>query len=420
MKNSFSKTRVAGSASILAFAVGTIMISVTLQPFAAQAALPQVCELVGRPSPHGVSASDFESYQDRLIKECELSEKKAELENRARTSYAISLEQISLYQGLRYLERSAFDKSREANLPLELTYQIAYADYQKPIAERSPIIWKNWVNGLPQLERIRQKINSGRKLTLEDLLRSHAGFYQLSNEYCEKLPDGKRCGHNNDPHPGQLKPSTSLEPDRYWWKFDSVEEAMKAKQSAEEFNRLYSDLGLLGMIYGEDGAAMSDVISVRKSGDQYAMYSGDSKANPQHLDGLLRFVNQSMAEFHQGRHVSWNGKLMTPGQIAMLAQQYLVQIHPFAEGNGRMSRLLQEAILTSFGMPHGASGDLMDGDVLMSPNKYYDLSIKATWEHLIDVEHCLTSVYVDVLGGGPGAQLQYMDQKRIPYECRIL
>lgn len=62
----------------------------------------------------------------------------------------------------------------------------------------------------------------------------------------------------------------------------------------------------------------------------------------------------------------------------------------------------------------------MDGDVLMSPSAYYDLSLKATWNHLIDVEQCLTSVYVDALGGGPGAQLQYMDQKRIPYECRIL
>lgn len=394
--------------------------ALTLQPFTAEAGLPQVCDLVGKPSPQEVSVKDFEAYQDRLIKECEIAEKKTELESRARSGYSISLEQISLYQGLRYIERSAFDKSREANLPLELTYQIAYSDYQKPIAERSPIIWKNWINGLSQLDRIRQKISDGRKLSLDDLLKAHAGFYQLSNEFCPKLPDGKRCGHNNDPHPGQLKPWTSLEADRYWWKFDDVEVALKAKRSAEEFNQLYTEMGLLGFNYAEDGAAVSDVISVRKTGDQYAMYSGDSRVNPQHLDGLLRFVNQTVSEAHRVGHMSWKGKLLTPGQVAMLTQQFLVQIHPFSEGNGRMSRLLQEAILTSFGLPHGASGDLMNDDVLMPAGAYYDLSMQATWDHLREVEHCLSSVYVDVLGGGPGAQLQYMDQKRIPYECRIL
>ncbi len=397
-----------------------VLAAISLQSFSAQASLPQVCDLVGKPAPQGVAAKDFEIYQDRLIRECEISEKKTELETRARREYSISLEQISLYQGLRYIERSAFDRSREANLPLELTYQIAFSDYQKPVVERSPVIWQNWVNGLSQLDRLRQKLSSGRKLNLDDLLKSHSGFYQLSNEFCPKLPDGKRCGHNNDPYPGQLKPSTSLEPDRYWWKFDNVEEAQKAKRSAEDFNQMYSNMGILGMVYAEDGAAASEVIRVRKTGDQYAMYSGDSKANPQHLDGLLRFVNQTIAEALQGRHMSWNGKLMTPGQVAMLTQQYFVQIHPFSEGNGRVGRLLQEAVLTSFGLPHGASGDLMDGDVLMMHGDYYDLAMKATWDHMIDVEQCLTSVYVDVLGGGPGAQLQYMDQKRIPYECRIL
>lgn len=386
----------------------------------AEAGIPNVCELIGRPAPAGIQGMEFSSYQKRLESECELSEKKKELEARARSLYGISLEQISLYQGIRYLERSAFDKSREAGLPLELTYQIAYADYSKPVNERSPIIWQNWLNGITQLGPFRMKLESGKKVTVDDLLNVHAGFYRLSTEFCPKLPDGKRCGHNNDPHPGSFKPSNSLEPDRYWWKFDNVEEALKAKQSADEFNRLYADMEILGVTYAEDGPAASEVISVRKIGEQYAMYSGDSKANPQHLEGLLRFVNGTLTAARQGQHMTWNGKLMTPGQVAFLAQQFFVQIHPFSEGNGRLSRFLQEAILTSFGLPHGANGDLMDDDVLTSNPKYYDTAINATWEHLIDVEHCVESVYVNVLGGGPGSQLPYMDQKRIPYECRIL
>ncbi len=387
--------------------------------------MPFVCSMIGLPMPKGITATQFEAYQAKLIRECEIAEEYRSQSELARQNYEMSLTDISSYQALRYIERSRYDQGREQNQPVALTYQICYSDYDRPVQEKSSIIWQNWVNGVSKVERESRALRNGAKFKLSDLLKAHAGFYELSDEFCPRTEGAKRTGHNNIPYPGRLKPSNSYEPDRYWWKFSTDEEAMKAKSATEQINAFYRELGILGQKYMEDGVGISDVLSVRRLDGQYAIWSGESQANESHLDGLFRLLNSMNAKARRGVHMVWetaSGQkiLMTPVELALLAQQYMVQIHPFAEGNGRVARFVQEIVLQSFDLPHGPSGDLMDDDVLMTHQEYYRLAIKRMGDLLADTDRCLVDVYPAVLGGGPGVQIRYMDQNRIPYECRIL
>lgn len=398
-----------------------------------EASVPFVCGMIGAPLPRGGSSSEIQTYQAKLIRECEIAEEFRSQSQLARKKFDIALTDISVYQAIRYIERSRYDQGRESGSPLEVTYQICYADYDRPIAERSSIVWRNWLAGAAQIEPASQKLRRASRFEMDDLLRAHAGFYQLSNEFCPRIAEEKRTGHNNLPYPGQLKPSNSLERDRYWWKFSNDDEAMKAKLSTDKINSYYRELGILGRSNGEDGNGYNDVLSVRRLdervenqvGQAFAIWSGESRANEQHLAGLLRMLSTLNAQARSGEHMIWetpSGRkvLKTPGELAFLLQQYLVQIHPFSEGNGRLSRFIQEIVLRSFDLPHGPSGDLMDDDVLSSHGEYYKLSLQKMEESLADTDRCLVDVYPAVLGDGPGVQLRYMDQSKIPYECRIL
>lgn len=395
--------------------------------------IPFVCGMIGAPLPGGFSSSEIQSYQSKLIRECEIAEEFRKQSQLARKKFDIGLTDISVYQAIRYLERSRYDQGRASGQALELTYQICYADYDRPIAERSSIIWRNWIAGATQVEPASQKLRRASRFQLDDLLRAHAGFYRLSDEFCPRTEGEKRTGHNNLPYPGKLKPSNSLEKDRHWWKFSNDDEAIKAKLSTEKINSYYRELGILGHVYAEDGIGYSDVLSVRRLqersdnqvGQNFAIWSGESSVNEHHLAGLLRLLNTLNAQARSGGHMIWetaSGRkiLKTPGELAYLVQQYMVQIHPFSEGNGRLSRFIQEIVLRSFDLPHGPSGDLMDDDVLSTHEDYYKIAIQKMEESLADTDRCLLDVYPAVLGNGPGVQLRHMDQSKIPYECRIL
>ena len=157
-----------------------------------------------------------------------------------------------------------------------------------------------------------------------------------------------------------------------------------------------------------------------------------------HIETMLDFINTTLGQARAGQHMVWNKRLVTPMQSALLIQQLFVDIHPYNEGNGRTSRLLQELILTSFALPHGASGDLMSDDVLTRQEEYYTRGMSATQAQLLVVDSCFETAYVQQAvssGGAKGGRnakgsssvsvttpvnVATMDQSKLDYNCRLV
>lgn len=394
-------------------------------------AFPDVCTLANTEvsATNGITAEEVASYKAKIAAECELSEKYQQMQIKARSRFGITLEQISEYQAMRYIRRSDYESAKGRQIPPHLTYQLLEADVNKPVEQRSSLVWDNFVTGIGQVADDRARVQNGSKFELNDLLRAHRGFYRLSNEVGD-------FGH--DPLLGQLRPPNPN--DRHWWRV-KADDVPRVKAIVDKLNEAYEELGLvpsaLDTLYTENNY-MTEVLRLKPATDGVgmAMYESDSRAVAKHVNLLLSFIDANLAQARQGRAMIWKGRLLTPGELAFLSQQTLVQIHPFSDGNGRTSRFVQELILTSFNMPQGSSGDLMDDDVLTLHGDYYAKAMGASRQLLLSVDQCLEKNYDEASGRAPqkneGAKgekkkrpvevlnLATIDQSRIDYNCRLV
>jgi hypothetical protein len=326
-----------------------------------------------------LSKSDIKNYQIKIDRECELSKIQKSLEEKV-NSFNLGLDQITVYQAMRYVQRSFFTRAESENTPVQLIYQKLKTDYSKPNSEKSTEIWDNFQAGIKQLSNAVDTSSFGVPLNLERLKKIHAGFYTISDEIGD---------FSHVPNPGQLKPA-AYNPN-HWWKFKSVEEATDAQKIIDELNANYEQLGLLTHYDTKNDPYINFVLSVRPTADGgLAIHSGDERVNPELINNLFTFLNSMLDAGLNNKPMIRNNQLMTPGELAYLAQQFYVGVHPFHEGNGRTSRFLQELILTLFELPHGSSGDLMDIDVLTDHKTYYQKAIEANFKLFSEVEQCLS------------------------------
>ncbi len=392
-------------------------------------AFTDVCTLATSEVPGSIRVSSLElsSYKEKMRSECELSEKYQQMMLKAR-KFGITLEHISEYQALRYVDRAFYEGARASNTPVPVIYQLRKADYQKDIAQRSTIIWDGFLIGARQLEVERARIADGGRLELQDLSRLQRGFYTLSDE----------AGDFSHTHtPGVMKPASPN--DRHWWRL-KAEEVDRVRSIVADVNETFAAYGFiktgLAGLYGD--VFQNEIISVRPTEDGgVGVYGGDSRASQALLQNWLKLLNGALAQARAGQHMVWNNRLVTPAEVAMMSQQLFVDIHPFTEGNGRTSRLIQEMVLTLFGLPHGSSGDLMENDVLTRQSEYYSQAMTKTKALLASVDQCLETVYnVEARSSGASSERSSkgqsssrvaepvnaaaLNQSALEYNCRIL
>ena len=177
-------------------------------------------------------------------------------------------------------------------------------------------------------------------------------------------------------------------------------------------------MGLLDRCDQEECASDEDLVRIKKVNGRFYTFAGESRRNKARLLELLSFYNTAVQQGLRGEHIVREGHLITPGELAYTIQQFFVGLHPFTEGNGRVSRLLQESVLLTFGLPHGSSGDLMNIDVLTPPGEYYEKAMAATSQVVEQTQHCLNEVLPRVRGNLQ--QLSRSAMERIEYDCRII
>lgn len=377
-----------------------------------------VCDIARKPVPIGASAT----YAQRLESECRLATRYKQLREISSEDYAIALERINEFQALRFIDRYHYYVAGTKNEPVPLIFQLADPPAlnddgtpkpsdpsASPIA-KSTIVWDNWSAGILQLNYLRDRVLRGKRLEVDDIKRTHRGFYTLSTE---------RSSFNNDPTPGVPKyPSPN---DKVWWKV-APEDVERTQTLLNDINSNYAKMELAGNPVMEYFDPVPRTVMTLKplDGGGFGIYGGDSRANGDHITALLGFMNEMLAQGVRGEHMIWKGRAMTPGEVAFLAQQFFVQVHWFPDGNGRMSRLLQELVMTAFGLPPGASGDLMKDDAMTRNDEYYLEAIKKTEEQIAVVERCLAGAYSESPAGRESRTLGTVDQSGIEYSCRII
>ncbi|MBC7742475.1 MAG: Fic family protein [Bdellovibrionaceae bacterium] len=383
-------------------------------------AISDACTLQRQPEPQGLSMSgaDFDKYFRTLQRECELTTRFRNARNLLEGKYGFPIERLTEYQALRYLRRVDYNNAIAMNVPVEYLYQINYPKDPIPMELRQRIIWDNWIEGLTQLAPARQKILNGGDFTVQDLQNVHRGFYRKSTEISGSVPAAGDHAHEADP--GHIKPGADN--DNFWWVVKPPE-SYTVRAVVREINETYRNLGLTDSspdymnvlqvktareymdylrnlasiaIPGRNQQLLKHVEEVQNriykgefTTESELLFSGDSRANLKNLKSILSFVNKMFDQAQKNQHMQWNGRLITPAQVAYLAQKFYVGVHPFSEGNGRTSRFIQELVLTSFDMPHGSSGDLMDTDILMSFDQYYKLAIDSNINLITAVEGCI-------------------------------
>jgi hypothetical protein len=378
-------------------------------------AVSNSCTLLQKETPAEVSltAAEESQYRQKLRSECWLVQANSFLKAQLKAKYQITPEQITEYQAMRFVRRADFENSKTNGIPVELTYQIHRDQYLLPNEQKSSVIWDNWIKGIAQVAELRENVLKGETFTYEKLKKAHINFFLLSDEVGDDA---------NPPDVGVIKPPAMN--DNYWWALETPEEIENAKNIVNAINTHYRELGLLPHFADETLNRILDVrlTALRQPPETatmieygYAVFSGQTRANLTHLQNILNFVNTMLQQALQERPLIWNGHLMTPGEVAYLAQKFYVGVHPFSEGNGRTSRLLQVLILTVMDMPHGSSGDLMDYDVLTTFSEYYTRAIQANVALMQKMKSCL-----DFYNTNPPQQWLNTDQSAVDFSCRIL
>ena len=363
--------------------LATLALTLTAPAFA----ISDSCTLAKVALPaHKMSSEEVKSYQDKLAQECELTQNYRAIREKLQNKYKISLEKITEYQAMRFVVRADFERAKTSDTPIQKVYQIKRADYNLPVEQRSSVIWDNWEAGMTQLKKYRDKALAGHSFSIIDLMKVHEGFFTLSKE------EGDDAWN---PMEGLFKPAVMN--DNYWWNFNSIDESAAAKKVVGEINAEYRKLGLTQDTGNDDldnilrvKSALKRQPPEKKDVVEYvdAIYSGDSRANRDHVSSIFQFINATLALALENKHIVWNGQLLTPMEVAYLSQKFYVGVHPFAEGNGRTSRFILELLLTAFDMPHGSSGDLMSNDVLMNFKDYYDLAYKSNVKLIDKMNDC--------------------------------
>ena len=372
-------------------------------------AISDACSLmqIEIPASLNMSQNEITLYQQRLRTECWWTQAYRQFRSDLQTKFQLTPDLVTEYQAMRFVRRVDFENSKNNNIPIEKTYQILRSQYALPNDQKSSVIWDNWVKGIAQLIPAKQSVLNGDFFDYEKLKKVHIGFFQLSNEVGDDA---------NPPDVGVIKPP--VPEDNYWWDFATQQEADAAKVIVDGINDYYRSMGLLPHFADDKLNRILDVrLAVKRQPSdkqnviEYVnvIFSGQSRANLTHIQNILDFVRTMLSQALQNQPLVWNNKVMTPAEVAYLAQKFYVGVHPFSEGNGRTSRFIQELVLTTMDMPHGSSGDLMDSDVLTSFPDYYNQAMTANIKLMQTMKNCV-NLYAQ---SSP-------DDSSLPYSCRVL
>jgi hypothetical protein len=103
------------------------------------------------------------------------------------------------------------------------------------------------------------------------------------------------------------------------------------------------------------------------------------------LEWLKIFLDYNLSQYKNG------AVIVSPIELSAIIQKQFVSIHPFADGNGRTSRAIQDLVLEKFDMPYAPGGDLQN-DALENPETYIQNTYSKMESMLTFLESCAVNL----------------------------
>lgn len=286
--------------------------------------------------------------------ECSLQDEYRELRSEF-AKHNIQIEQLTKYRALRFIDANAFAQAAQENQKVE--------DIYKP----APLTWDRWNQG----ERLAKEFHeSAFYLAFLNVLHSEL----MSTELMGIM---SRLKGNI---PGQLR-TWQINPAFYI----SCDDA-QSLQSLKIFLP-YDLTDFAGDPLLTASLTPCSCGSVRNAEArdylQGWVYYIDSEKVLQEIMRWLNATNSSWADFLEGKEST-----RSPLEFIADTQRWFISIHPYGDGNGRLSRLLQDILLRSFDLPFLAAGELQK-DLQLPKLAYRQAFISTELRTLEDLRTCL-------------------------------
>jgi len=301
--------------------------------------------------------------------ECGIYNRYQSAKNELATDYDIDIEQLVTYRALRFISDFSWNSEYYENNKNVVDY--------KPRLVYTPIptTWAFWERGDAYAQDyLERRINL--TPTLEDIIQLHrnvmheliVGVYSAKKKGA--APGKLRRGKTKPPRWEALckKPWTTLTKDEVDLIKDFDLRAADGKPIVRKKGRVKKCKGVI--VDGEQRYALK-------------MEYLKSSRVPVEIQRLVNYMAREWPLVKAGQSE------LSPVDFVADMQRYFISIHPFGEGNGRTSRMLQDLLVKSFGLPYPPTGKL-GNDVTTRKEKYRQMmkdEIEKTTQML---EGCLT------------------------------
>ncbi len=328
-----------------------------------------------------VSAAAPASACDRELnsfpRDCAIQDKFRSIRSKL-VGLRVDIEEIAEYRAIRFIDRGSWEKAKLQGYGPRWIY--------KP----GPDTWDTFDNGiryidqkldiddlnlgiLPQLHvaLINQKLVD--KKTDQSML---PGQFRAAGNHVNGFPLISECTAGDA--------SCENNPDRLWRlnnlkiiPQDNVNSQLKWEQQAGE---RFSDVVARANGPNPENAKIYSQIGIHWAHKRITYIPSEKVAD--HVQWFMIYKDYSLDRILRGQ------ALQSPIQLSADLQRMMVGIHPFGDGNGRLSRVMSDLVLKKFDLPKTPSGDLIN-DVIALHDEYRANTYKAIESMLVKLEECV-------------------------------
>ncbi len=137
----------------------------------------------------------------------------------------------------------------------------------------------------------------------------------------------------------------------------------------------------------------------------------DSARVSEAMNDLIIEINNKVGRYLKGEKIN-----ESPLDFAAYIQRKYVAIHPFHEANGRMSRIIQDLILTRLGLPL-VPGGLLQNDVGVHKELYLEKTRDKVHDVLAILSHCIDKIKIAEKSESSSIRVKDL-YSAIPSECQ--
>lgn len=333
---------------------------------------------------------------EKFSRDCWMQDRLAKI----REEYAkigVDVDEIGEYKVLRFIDRNSWEKAK--------TFKKAPLDIYDP----APATWRVWERGIDSLFRNKQnKDVLFSQLSLDQNTFAHINTVLLTDgttSIKDKITDQSK-------KPGEFRSYSDKGVGFCAGNENESSYRMgirRSEDSMERFQKRWESL--LGVEFSEivkkengpnprradlkSGMYISSA-TCRGSRGVYIGYSPSSHVGDQ-IEWIRIFIKANLEAYQRGEPV------LAPIELAAVVQKWFVSTHPFADGNGRTSRGIQDLIMANFGLPFVPAGDLQN-DAMEEVEKYVENTYTKLDAMLTELEMCIKK----------------RDNWRIPRSCRTI